>query len=68
MLISFYNEYAECEDCGEIYSKDEMWDMGSYYLCENCIEDGEYIWDEGSGEYYYEDDYWDMIHEREFGY
>ena len=65
---SIESEYAECKDCGRIYSKDEMWELGGYYICENCVEDGEYIWDEGSGELYYEDDYWDMMHEREFGY
>lgn len=63
-----YDEYAACEDCGEIYSKDEMWNMGGYYICQNCAEDGDYIYDEGSGELYYEDDYWDMMHEQEFGY
>lgn len=25
---SYDSEYAECEDCGRIYSIDEMWDMG----------------------------------------
>ena len=48
--------------------KDEMWNMGGYYICQNCAEDGDYIYDEGSGELYYEDDYWDMMHEREYGY
>ena len=54
---SYVPDYAICEVCERVYSTAVMWDMGGGdYICENCLDGGDFAACERCGEIYHVDD------------
>lgn len=57
--------FKKCEDCGEWFAKDDMWYVDGYgWVCQDCIDVGDYAYCEKCNTYHNHDDMVEVWQDR----